>query len=63
MCSFMLTHAVQNFYLTGKDVGSVGLAGELQGGWAAANAVLGYSVTELTQHQRNVVADLRNVKT
>lgn len=36
-------HRPQNLFLTGSDVATMGLAGQLQGGWAAANAALGAS--------------------
>jgi hypothetical protein len=44
-------------YLTGRDLGSSGLAGDLQGGWVAANAVLGYTLSDLVAN-RNIVSDL-----
>ena len=32
---------LQNFYLTGRDLATNGLSGDLQGGWIGANAALG----------------------
>eukprot|EP01036_Dinobryon_divergens_P029406 gene29405-38498_t len=32
---------VENLYFTGRDMGSNGLAGDIQSGWLAANAILG----------------------
>ena len=47
----------QNFFLTGRDLATAGLAGDLQGGWVAANAILGYSLSDMLA-SRNVVSDL-----
>lgn len=51
---------MQNLYLTGRDLATAGLAGDLQGGWVAANAVLGYTLGELVA-SRNIVSDLANL--
>ncbi len=40
-CPLSATSEVQGLFLTGRDLSTCGLAGELQSGWAAANAVLG----------------------
>jgi hypothetical protein len=31
----------QDLYLCGRDIATCGLAGDIQGGWIAANAILG----------------------
>lgn len=48
---------IAGLYLGGKDISSSGLAGEIQGGWIAANAVLGYTVNDLII-SRNITSDL-----
>ncbi|KAJ1441046.1 hypothetical protein B484DRAFT_390941, partial [Ochromonadaceae sp. CCMP2298] len=52
---------IKRFFLTGRDLGTVGLAGDLQGGWAGANAALGYTLAELSV-SHNVVSDLNAVQ-
>jgi hypothetical protein len=53
--------SVQGLFLTGRDIATAGLMGDIQGGWASANAVLGYTGAELLMG-RNVIHDLENVK-
>eukprot|EP01038_Epipyxis_sp_PR26KG_P005102 gene5102-7111_t len=52
---------IENFFLTGKDLSTIGLAGDIQGGWIGANAVLGYSMTDLS-NGRNIATDLTHIK-
>ena len=47
----------QGLYLCGKDVATFGLAGDIQGGWVCANAVLGYVASDLALG-RNIVSDI-----
>mmetsp|Transcript_5301 Transcript_5301/g.5448 ORF Transcript_5301/g.5448 Transcript_5301/m.5448 type:complete len:765 (+) Transcript_5301:48-2342(+) len=54
------TADVPGLFLCGRDVSTSGLAGELQGGWVAANAVLGYGVNDLGSG-RDILMDLRTV--
>eukprot|EP01031_Cornospumella_fuschlensis_P033519 gene33519-40554_t len=48
---------VKNFFLTGVDISTSGLMGELQAGWITASAMLGYNLNDLNSN-RNVVLDL-----
>lgn len=63
---------VKGLFLCGEDVATSGFAGELQGGWIAANAALGaYSILNVLsscvagytrrdiQRRRNVIHDIR----
>jgi len=56
-CKISSTTEIANFFLTGRDLATAGLAGDLQGGWVAANAILGYSLSDMLA-SRNVVSDL-----
>lgn len=49
---------LQNFYLTGADLSGTGLTGDIQSGIMTANAVLGYSLTELSEG-RSAIQDIR----
>ena len=51
----------KGLYLTGKDISTTGLAGDIQSGWITANAILGYSSVELLRG-RNVSDDLKTVR-
>lgn len=48
---------VERLFLSGVDLGTSGLAGELQGAWVAVNAALGYTAEEMANN-RNIVTDL-----
>lgn len=52
------TTDIKGLFLCGRDVATTGTAADFQGGWAAANAVLGYSPVELLAG-RNVASDLQ----
>jgi len=52
--------SINGLYFCGRDLGTSGLAGEMQGGWVAANAVLGYTPKHL-EARRSVISDLHNV--
>jgi hypothetical protein len=56
---------VKGLFLCGRDVGLSGLAADLQGGWLAANAVLGYdlkdSVFDLSDETRDITRDIRSI--
>lgn len=49
--------AVQGLFFCGRDLATAGLPGDVQGGYVAACAVLGYTKAEL-QQGRNVASDL-----
>ena len=51
----------KGLYLCGGDLATPGLAGEFQGGWLSANAVLGYTSDELKSLSKNLASDLKNV--
>jgi hypothetical protein len=51
---------LKGLFFCGADIGTGGLAGEIQSGWIAANAALGYTIENL-QANRNVVVDLQNI--
>ena len=51
----------QGLYLCGRDISTTGLAGDIQGGWMAANAVLGYDAKDLLGG-RNIATDLQKMK-
>jgi hypothetical protein len=51
---------INGLYFCGKDIASAGLMGDIQGAWAAANAVLGYSAAELILG-RNITSDLESI--
>ena len=50
----------QGLFLCGRDLGTFGLMGDIQGAWAAANSVLGYTAHELILG-RNITSDLENI--
>ena len=56
---------VKGLFLCGADMGLCGLAADMQGGWLAANAVLGYELKDspfdLGEDTRDVTRDLRNI--
>jgi hypothetical protein len=52
---------IPGLYFCGKDLATAGLAGEMQGGYVAACAVLGYSKDELVGG-RNVAVDIQNLR-
>ena len=56
---------VQGLYLCGPDIGLTGTASHIQGGWLAANAVLGYDLKDdmwdLGDETRDLTRDLRCV--
>lgn len=52
--------SVQGLFFCGRDLGTSGLAGEIQGGYVAACAVLGYTKADLLAG-RNVAADIQNL--
>ena len=52
---------IPGLYFCGKDLATAGLAGEIQGGYVAACAVLGYSKDELVGG-RNVAVDIQNLR-
>jgi hypothetical protein len=63
-CPLSATSEVQGLFLTGRDLSTCGLAGDLQSGWAAANAILGEafplcSVTVLYAHNSTFQATRR----
>ena len=51
----------QGLFLCGRDISTTGLAGDIQGGWMAANAVLGYEGKDLLGG-RNIATDLQKMK-
>ena len=51
---------VKGLVFCGPDIGTGGLTGDIQSGWVAANAALGYTSSDL-RINRNIVNDLRNV--
>ena len=51
---------IKGLTFCGPDIGTGGLAGDIQSGWVAANAALGYTSQDLRSN-RNIVNDLRNV--
>ena len=51
---------VKGLTFCGPDIGTGGLAGDIQSGWVAANSALGYSSQDLRMN-RNIVNDLKNV--
>jgi hypothetical protein len=52
---------ISGLFFCGKDLSTAGLAGEIQGGYVAACAVLGYSKDELVGG-RNVAVDIQNLR-
>ena len=56
---------VKCLFLCGRDVGLSGLAADVQGGWLAANAVLGYdlkdSAFDLSDETRDITRDIRSI--
>jgi hypothetical protein len=52
------TTDIKNLFLCGRDIATTGTAADFQGGWAAANAVLGYTPAELIAG-RNLATDLQ----
>jgi len=65
LCDVDVASEVKGLYLCGADVGLSGLAADVQGGWLAANAVLGYDLKEsffdLGDDTRDVTRDIRNI--
>ena len=53
---------VAQLYFTGRDIATTapGLAAELQAGWIAANAALGYTLADLVGGA-NIVSDLQSL--
>ena len=39
-----INHNKKNLYFTGRDLSTYGLAGDIQGGWTTANAILGINI-------------------
>ena len=60
-CTATATSPIKGFFLCGRDFGTVGFAGDIQGGWVTANTVLGYTAQEL-RAGRNIAQDLGNLK-
>jgi len=52
--------SISGLFFCGRDMGTSGLAGEIQGGWVAANAVLGYTDKHF-KAGRSIISDLQNV--
>ena len=50
---------VDRLFLCGADLATAGMASEVQSGWVAANAALGYTKLEMSSSpSRNIIADL-----
>jgi hypothetical protein len=55
--NFSAQTEIQNFYITGADLAGTGMSGDLQSGWVTANAILGYTIAELSEG-RSVIQDM-----
>ena len=53
------TH-MQGLFLCGRDIATNGTGGDIQGGWMAANAALGYTAADLMAGH-NIASDLQKV--
>lgn len=53
------THT-QGLFICGRDIATNGTGGDIQGGWMAANAALGYTATDLMAGH-NIASDLQKV--
>ena len=51
---------IPGLYFCGKDIATSGLAGDIQGGYIAACAVLGYSRQDLISG-KNIAVDIQNL--
>lgn len=49
---------IENLFLTGHDLVTVGIAGALTAGMLTAHAVLGYGVADMVIYKRNLFEDL-----
>jgi hypothetical protein len=51
----------QGLFLCGRDIATGGLGGDIQGGWMAANAILGYGLKDMAGG-RNIATDLQKLR-
>ena len=53
---------IEGLYMCGRDLGISGFAADIQGGFVAANAALGYNAQDYSD-AKNVISDLRSMQT